>query len=281
MANSGGEDEDWGEGSGDEEEREEGDDDLIEVQPSGSRDSVKPILRLPERNEEDTAWTRADGTKPVSAKNKLKSEDMTTIRKRKDLMWTEVAKNDQDSLVDRWLRDQIKPDTWDKIAQVFPQQGKCLAQQKWVRMTEDTKSTVPIRYQQYGITVKLTPDKHDKTRATFGTLPKTYPTLWVCCAHHDCMTVYDVTSANDTQRKIHLTDHHTLGVKSGHSHQTLHRARLQPSDSAQRTSGYIITPSRAFATEEERMVFSTGGMASLLCNVRSPICSVPCEYNLF
>jgi len=46
---------------------------------------------------------------------------MATIRKRKDLMWTEVAKNDQDSLVDRWLRDQIKPDTWDKIDQVFPQ----------------------------------------------------------------------------------------------------------------------------------------------------------------
>ena len=37
MTNSGGEDEDWGEGSGDEEEREEGDDDLIEVEPSGSR----------------------------------------------------------------------------------------------------------------------------------------------------------------------------------------------------------------------------------------------------
>jgi hypothetical protein len=226
MANSGGEDEDWGEGSGDEEEREEGDDDLMEVEPSESRDSVKPILRWPERNEEDTAWTRADGTKPASAKNKLKSEDMATIRKRKNLMWAEVAKNDQDSLVDRWLRDQIKPATWDKIAHVFPQQGKCSPQQKWVLMTEDTKSLVPIRYQQYGITVKLNPDKHDKTHATFGTLPKTYPTLWVCCAHHDCMAVYDVTSANDTQRNIHLTDHHTLGVKSVHSHHALHSARL-------------------------------------------------------
>ncbi len=57
MANSGGEDEDCGEWSGDEEEREQGDDDLIEVEPSGTRDSVKPLLRLPERNEEDTAWT--------------------------------------------------------------------------------------------------------------------------------------------------------------------------------------------------------------------------------
>lgn len=187
---------------------------------------MKPILRLPERNEEDTSWTRSDGTKPSSAKNKLKSEDMTTVRKRKDLMWTEVTKNDQDSLLDRWLRDQIKPATWDKIDQVFPQSGKCLTQQNWVLMTEDTKSPVPIRYQQYGITVKLTPDKHDKTHGTFGTLPKTYPTLWVCCAHHDCMTVYDVTSANDTQRNIHLTDHHTLGVKLGHSHQALHNSRL-------------------------------------------------------
>jgi hypothetical protein len=70
---------------------------------------------------EDTPWTRADGTKAASGKHKLTSEDMATVRKRKDLMWTEVDKNDQDSLVDRWLRDQIKPERWDKIDQVFPQ----------------------------------------------------------------------------------------------------------------------------------------------------------------
>jgi hypothetical protein len=139
------------------------------VDPSGSRDSVQNILRLPERNDEDTAWTHDDGTMPASAKNKLKCDDMATIRKRKGLMWTEVAKNDQDSLLERWLRDQIKPATWDKIAHDFPQKDKCLPKQKWVLMTEDTKSLVPYRYQQYGITVKLTPDKHDKTRATFGT----------------------------------------------------------------------------------------------------------------
>ena len=114
MANSGGEDEDWGEGSGDEEEREEGDDDLMEVETSESRDSVKPILRWPKRNEEDTIWTRTDGTKPTSAKNKLKSEHMVTIRKRKNLMWTEVVKNDPTSLVDRWLRDHIKSDRWER-----------------------------------------------------------------------------------------------------------------------------------------------------------------------
>ncbi len=94
---------------------------VLSVEASGSRGSVKPILRLPERNEEDTVWTRADGTKPVSGKNKLTSEEMATVRKRKDLMWTEVSKNDQDSLVDRWLWDRIKPERWDKIVQVFPQ----------------------------------------------------------------------------------------------------------------------------------------------------------------
>jgi len=134
MANSGAEDEEWG--SDDEEEREQGDDDSVEEEPSGSSDSVKPILCLPERNEEDTSWTHSDGTKPASAKNKLKTEDMGTVRKRKDLMWTEAAKNDQDSLVDRWLRDQIKPDTWDKIAHVFPQGVKCSPQQKWVHMLQ-------------------------------------------------------------------------------------------------------------------------------------------------
>jgi hypothetical protein len=41
MANSGGEDDDWEEGFGDEEERAEGDDDVMEVEPSGSRGSVK------------------------------------------------------------------------------------------------------------------------------------------------------------------------------------------------------------------------------------------------
>jgi hypothetical protein len=92
----------------------------MEVEPSESRDSVKPILRWPERNEEDTAWTLADGTKAASAKDKLKSEDMTTVRN-----------------------------------------GKTSCGQKWPKMI------------RYVITVKLTPDKHDKTRATFGTLPKT------------------------------------------------------------------------------------------------------------
>jgi hypothetical protein len=42
-------------------------------------------------------------------------------------------------------------------------------------MSEDTKSPIPIRYQQYGITVKLNPDKEDRLHQTFLSLPKTYP----------------------------------------------------------------------------------------------------------
>ena len=54
-------DEEWSaEESCQEEQNSEGGDDVQEVEASGSRASVKPILRLSERNDEDTAWTRVD-----------------------------------------------------------------------------------------------------------------------------------------------------------------------------------------------------------------------------
>jgi hypothetical protein len=107
--------------SGDEEQSEEGHDEVEVVKGSGSRVSVTPILRLSERNEENTRWTRADDSKPVSVKNKLTVEDMARVCKRKELLWKEVAKNEQASLVDRCLRDQVKPERWDHITTVFPQ----------------------------------------------------------------------------------------------------------------------------------------------------------------
>ncbi len=204
MTDSDPEEDGWEEGSRDEEQNSEGDDDVEEVEASGSRASAKPILSLTERNEEDTGWTR-DGTKTSSGRNKLTSEDMTRVRKHKELMRTEVTKNE---LVDRWLRDHIKPKRWDRISVVFPHRGKYSPKQKWVFMTEDTKSPVPYRYQQYVITVKLNPDKEDRLQSTFGTLPKTYPTLWIYCAHHDCMTVYDVTNSNDTQIELNCFNSH-------------------------------------------------------------------------
>ena len=121
MTDSAPEDDGSEEGSRHEEESEEGNDDVLEVEASGSRASAKPILRLPERNDEDTAWTRADGTRPDTVKNKFKPEDMARVGQRKELMWKEVSKNDVTSLVDRWLRDQIKPERWDRVGAVFPQ----------------------------------------------------------------------------------------------------------------------------------------------------------------
>ncbi len=66
-----------------EQKNSEGDDDVQEVEASGSRASAKPILRLPERNDEDTTWTRVDGTKPAPNYNTpvkdLEYKDLLTI----------------------------------------------------------------------------------------------------------------------------------------------------------------------------------------------------------
>ena len=117
----------------------EGDDDVVEEQDSGSRTSAKPILRLPERNEDDTAWTRADGTKPSSGKNKLTVEDMGRVRKRKELMRAEVTKNE---VVDRWLRDQVKPERWDHITAAFPHGVRYSPKQQFLTHDREYKVTV-------------------------------------------------------------------------------------------------------------------------------------------
>ncbi len=129
-----------------EQQNSEGDDDVQEVEAPASRASDKPILRLPERNDEDTDWTRTDGTKPASVKNKMPVEDMTIVRQRKELMRAAVAKN---QVVDRWLRDQIKSERWERIATPFPHGNKHLPKQQCVLMTEDTKTPSPYRYQRY------------------------------------------------------------------------------------------------------------------------------------
>ena len=70
MADSDPGEEGSAEESCEEQQNSEGDDDVEEVEASGSRASAKPLLRLPESNDEDTTWTRADGTKlPVPRTN--------------------------------------------------------------------------------------------------------------------------------------------------------------------------------------------------------------------
>ena len=219
-------DDEWNSDSGEDDRDDQGNDDVREVihatsAPGGSATS---ILLLPERNEEDTGWLTHEGINPASAFNKMKPEDLATVRKRKDMLAQEVAKNA--SLVDQWLRDKVNPSTWNKNETLFPEGKKCLPQQKWMLLPDDTASASPVRYQQYGITIKLNPDKDDCFHKTYNSLGKKHPQLWVCCANYSCNAVYDVTNSNDTQRNVHLSQHHMLGVTPLHDRDTLHNECL-------------------------------------------------------
>ena len=96
-----------------------------------------------------------------------------------------------------------------------------------MQMLDDTSSQTPIRYQLYGNTLRLSPNKDDLLHQTFDSLTKTYPTVWVYCTHYDYMQVFDVTNFSDTQRNERLTKHHFLGVTPLHDKASLHRARLR------------------------------------------------------
>jgi hypothetical protein len=51
--------------------------------------------------------------------------------------------------------------TWEKNIASFPEGKVSLPQQKRMQMADDTTSAIPPRYQVYGITLKLNPDKDD------------------------------------------------------------------------------------------------------------------------
>jgi hypothetical protein len=72
-------------GSGDEGQHEEGHDEVEILEETTSIDTNKPILCFPERNDPDTGWTRDDDTFPACGKNKMKTDDMETVRQRKEL----------------------------------------------------------------------------------------------------------------------------------------------------------------------------------------------------
>ena len=76
---------------GDEEQSEECLEVLV-VEVSGSRASTKPILCLSERNDDDTDWTCSDGRRTDCGRNKVKTEDITSVRKRKEMLSKEVVK---------------------------------------------------------------------------------------------------------------------------------------------------------------------------------------------
>ena len=84
-----------------------------------------------------------------------------------------------------------------------------------MQLPDDTTSAVSPRYQVYGITLKLNPNKDDYQHKTFTTIGKKNPQLWVYCANYKCNDVYDVSNSNDTQRNVHLTQHHGGGDVRG------------------------------------------------------------------
>ena len=93
-------DEDWnsesGEDDGDCEWRDD-DVELIET-PSPATVSAKSILHLTVRSEDNTDWLFPEGINPVTVLNKMKPETLPTVRKLKEILSVEVAKND--SVVD-------------------------------------------------------------------------------------------------------------------------------------------------------------------------------------
>jgi hypothetical protein len=117
-------DEDWNSRSGEDDGDCEGcdDDDVLIETPTPTAGSAGPILHFPERSE-DTAWLFPEGIKTASDVNKMKPETLPTVRKRKEMISAKVAK--YGSVVDLWLRDKVKPETWDKNSANFPQDNQC------------------------------------------------------------------------------------------------------------------------------------------------------------
>jgi hypothetical protein len=129
----------------------------------------------------------------------MKTDDIATVRKRKQMLVHEVVS----SVVDQWLRDQVNRKTWEKNIASFPQGKVSLTHQKWMQLADDTTSVILPRYQVYGITLKLNPDKDYWQHKTFTTIGKKNPQLWVCCANYTqlwvcCANYTWVASSSET-----------------------------------------------------------------------------------
>ena len=82
---------------------------------------------MAESEAEEEGWDgrcgdEADGNRPANGRNKVKpmTVDIARVPKRKELLSKEVPKSEKSSLVDRWLRYQVRPQTWDNCATTFP-----------------------------------------------------------------------------------------------------------------------------------------------------------------
>lgn len=70
---------------------------------------------LPERNEEDTGWTRLAKTNTghgLSGKNKYKVESLEIVSHRKDKLDKVVVRQETSSDTDKWVREDVSKKKW-------------------------------------------------------------------------------------------------------------------------------------------------------------------------
>jgi hypothetical protein len=137
------EEREWASGDGDGDGDGDGhfDEVITIVDKSAAGGSAGSILQLPERTEDDSSWLSHDGIKPATGFNKMKPDNIATVLKRKKMLAQEVAS----PVVDRCLRDQVKPSTWAKNIASFPHGKTSLPQHKWMQLPDDTTSVIPRR----------------------------------------------------------------------------------------------------------------------------------------
>ena len=71
------------------------------------QDTSESVLWMPERNEEDTGWVRPKDKEVVSTQNKVKSDPLTTVKQRKDLLVKTLVRKDNFGDTDKWLREEV------------------------------------------------------------------------------------------------------------------------------------------------------------------------------
>ncbi len=64
---------------------------VIIVEKSGSGGSTGSIFLFPERNEDNTDWVSHEVIKAANVFNKMKPDDIATVRKRKQILVYEVT----------------------------------------------------------------------------------------------------------------------------------------------------------------------------------------------
>ena len=119
------------------------------------------------------------------------------------------------SLVDQYLRDNVRDFTWQQNVVKFPNGKVWETNHKWLAAPDPREHEDKVRYLTYGCAFRLV-DGTDKQHQTFHADPDTLPTVWVCMCSRKCMACYDISDKNTTPRDEHLKNAHKLEQRVGH-----------------------------------------------------------------